>query len=1181
MKNKYLTLIAILLSAFGFSQAPIVTVDRPNIIGPTPSGNSPEISSTGFERGSGVILATSSSNFTASQWNASTQADAVTNNEYIQWSVSASADNSIEITEFDTRNRRDGNGPTDWQIFYSLDNFATVGIALIPAQTSTAAATNLNFNSLSIVSGTAGTITFRLYAWNSLTNGGWFRIVRRPALSDFGIAIPGLRMNGIITTTATNDTESNIVSTSFDPTNNINYATFNATSALTTSNAIKIGEFTIQDGGDDLTDGDAVSTMLTDLEFSVSNSLNLAVLAIFDGSTNISEVTTVTENTAFTEISGITALDNSSKTFDVYATFNSTVTDNDQIQLTVSSASADPVSGSTFDAFDGGAAQTPIIGDDNKIEVVSTTLLFDQEPTNYFQFEIMNPSPTVNTVDDNSNLDLDFNGTISVVSGGSLEPGLINYEILNGTSVLNTIIFSEKETAISLFAFGGGLIAATSAVFDIVGPLLKIAQQDFDGATPEWTYASNVALFDNGWGTDGYYGVIDIASASPLDNPQFSNNIFGENDLNDEGDNGTTDFATLSFDPIDLSNFNDVTLSFDWDVQGYVNNNDDAEYRLVYDGIVQPAVFLLIGNDFIIDADQGSISLNIPNTVSTIALQIRVRNNGNNGYSGFDNFKLTSVFDGLLYADNGWSPNPPSGTTGADDVYIYDGTYIIGSNIEANNFYVNSIGTTSIAAGQSLVANASIINYGSIELLSVSTSYASLISDNVQGEVTYNRHINQLADTGSSTGANDLISAPVTSTNQTFLTFRTANTDIPTGTIDGVPSFLFGPFDNNSNTFINYTTADDNSIIATGIGYRTASIAPTGSTFEFVGNVLTSTITTPISIGSSSAFNLVGNPFSSYIKLSDFLADNNSELSITNSGVYAYDGAALDGYTIWNQAYSDFNPTAVIAPGQGFLLAPQAGGGIITFDAASRSIGTTDDFIVGRYSENELAHVKLQLSRENAIYKTDVYFNNNATLAMDAGYDSGVVGGQAAAFALYSHLVENNAGVDLGIQTLNYNAIHDVIIPLGVNANQGEQLTISILENDIPEGVDMYLEDTVNNTFTLLNTSDFIITPSTSLSGTGRFFLRFTADALSTSEETFETIQMYTMTSPKTLFIKGVLKKDTTVEIYDIQGRMILNSKLDTNSNSNKIDISVFTTGVYVVILNNGMQQKSQKIIIQ
>jgi hypothetical protein len=1179
MKNTYLLLLTLIFGVFGYSQAPIVTIDRPNIIGPTDTGNTPEISSVGFTRGSGVSLASTGSNFTSNQWNATTQAGAVTNNDFIEWSVTASADNTIEITELDTRNRRNANGPTNWQIFYSLDNFATAGIPVTTVQTSSATAANFNVNGLSIVSGTAGTITFRLYAWNALTNGGWFRIAGRAALSDFGIALPGLRLTGTVTTTAINDTESNIIATAFDPTDNIDYTAYNVVSGLTTTNAIKIGEFTIQDGGDDLTDADAVATILTDIGFNLAGSTNVAALAIFDGTTNISEITTVTDNNLFTGITGISALDNSFKTFDVYATFYSTVTDNEQIQLTITSASADAILGSTFDAFNAGGAQSPILADDNRIEVVATTLIFSQQPVDYFQFEVMNPSPVVSATDDNANLDLDFNSTVSIVSGGSLEPGLIDYPIVNGLAELNTIVFSEKETATSLIAFGGGLSAAVSDTFNIDGPLIIIAQQDFDGSTPNWSYTNDVATFDNGWGTDGYYGVIDITSASPLDYSQFSNNIFGENDLNDEGDNGTTGFATLTLTPVDISNFENVKLSFDWDVHGYVNNNDDAQYRLVYDGVPQAIVFLLDGNGAI-DTDEGTVSVDIPNSVTTIGLEIRIRDNGLNGYSGFDNFKLVNVFDGLLYKDFGWSPNAPSDLTGTDNAYVLDGTYNVGTNIQVNNLYVSEGATTTVSIGQSITANTGVVNFGIFELNSASTSFSSLIANNVQGEIVYNRHINQFADTGSTTGKNDLVSAPVTNSSQTFLALRTANSDIPSGTIGGVPSFLFGPFDRDINDYINYTASDDASLIQAGIGYRTASIAPTGSTFRFVGNVETSTTLVPITVGAGTDFNLIGNPYPSYIKLSDFLSSNNSEFNPTNSGVYGYDGDIEDGFVIWNQAYSDANPSAVMAPGQGFFVASKVGGGTITFTSTMRSVGTTDDFIVGRSANNSLAHLKLQIANETELFKTDFYFNDNASLSMDSGYDTAMFNNVTPNFAIYSHLVENNSGLDLAVQSLNYNALNNVVVPLGVNANQGEQLTISILETNIPDGVDVYLEDTVNNTFTLLNTSDFIITPNINLSGTGRFFLRFSAEALSTSEENFETIQIYTSTSPKTLFIKGTLENDTTVEIYDIQGRMILHSKLDVRHNSNEINISELTSGVYVVKLNNGIQQKSQKVII-
>ncbi|WP_299273644.1 T9SS type A sorting domain-containing protein [uncultured Psychroserpens sp.] len=1181
MKKIYLAAVTLLLFSFGFSQTPIVTIDRDNIIGPTTTGNDPTISSVGLTRGAGVALR-AGTDFSSNSWTGTSQADAETNDDYMEWSTSASAINDIEIQRIDIRLRRNPNGPTNWQLFYSLDNFATAGVAVntavaIPENTNVVT----NITGLNIDSGTGGTITFRLYAWGAATNGGWLRVRGQASWSDFGIALPGLRLRGDITTTATNDIESNIIASTFDPSDNIDYNAYNATSGLTTANAIKVGDFTIQDGGDDLTDADTVDTILTDLGFDISNSDNIAAIAIFDGATNIAEITSVSSTVNFVGLTGLTAPDNGSKTFDVYVTFNSTVVDNQQIQLTISAATADIGSGSGFTTFNAGGAQTPIVGDDNRIEVVATALAFDQEPVDSFQFETMSPAPTIITVDANNNQDLDFNGTVSVVSGGSLDPGLINYTITNGLATLDTIVFNEEETATTLITFGGGLIAAVSTAFDINGPLITIAVQDFDGATPEWTYTTDVATFDNGWGTDGYYGVIDIASASPLDNPSFSNNIFGENDLNDEGDNGTTGFATLTLATVDISNFESVKLSFDWDVHGYVNNSDDAQYRLILDGVTQAAVFLLDGNGAI-DTDQGTVTVDISDTVSTIGLEIRVRNNGNLGFSGFDNFKLVSVFDGLLYVDNGWSPNPPSGTTGADNAYVLDGTYNVATNIQVNNMYVSDIATTNISAGQSITANSGLVNRGTFELNSVSTSYSSLIANSVEGNIAYNRHVNQFASTGSTTGFNDLVAAPVTNSDQTFLALRTANADIPSGTIGGVPSFLFGPFDNNANDYINYTTSDDPSLIVAGTGYRTASTAAAGSTFRFVGNVETTNNLVPITVGTNSDFNLIGNPYPSYILLSNFLADNSSEFNITTSGIYGYDGDLTNGFTIWNQAYSDANPNAVIAPGQGFFVSSKAGGGTITFNAASRSIGTNDDFIPGRFSDPSLlAHLKLQMSNGSSLFNTDFYFNNNASLSMDTGYDAVMFNNYTPNFAIYSHLVENNNNADLAVQSVQYDALNNVIIPLGINANEGEQLTVSILDTDIPDNIDVYLEDNVTNTFTLLNTSDYVFTPSTTLSGTGRFFLRFSAEALSTPEEDFSSIQIYTTKTPKTLVIKGELNNETKAELFDIQGRMILSTQLDSRSITNAIDISNITSGIYVVKLTNDSQQRAQKVIIK
>ena len=75
-------------------------------------------------------------------------------------------------------------------------------------------------------------------------------------------------------------------------------------------------------------------------------------------------------------------------------------------------------------------------------------------------------------------------------------------------------------------------------------------------------------------------------------------------------------------------------------------------------------------------------------------------------------------------------------------------------------------------------------------------------------------------------------------------------------------------------------------------------------------------------------------------------------------------------------------------------------------------------------------------------------------------------------------------------------------MPLGVNGDAGTQLTIGLGAEtvSIPSHINVYLEDNVANTWTLLNNSDYIFTPSAELSGTGRFYVHFTPTTLSTKD---------------------------------------------------------------------------------
>lgn len=1171
MKKFYLAIIFFNFSLLSFAQSPIATIDRANIVGPTNSGNDPLITSSGLVRGIGVSLATvNNANFTTNQWQATSQAEAVINNEYIEWSVTASAFNSIEVTEIDIRNRINANGPVNWQIYYSLDGFASSNFAVTAVQNSATSATNYNFNGLSINSGTAGTITFRIYAWNSSTNGGWFRISPRNAWSDFGIDSPGIRIWGNITNTATNSIESNIISsTTFIPEANIDYTAY-------TSNRIKVGEFIIQDGGDDLTDSDNLPTILTDLSFSVAGNLNLSSLAIFDGLTNIVETSSVESIVNFNGLNLI-APDEGSKTFDVYVTFNTTVTDNERIQLTINSATADVTNGSSFSTFDAGGAFTSESGDENKISVNASQLVFDQEPTDVNQFEVMSPFPTVMAVDINNNLDIDFSGPVTVLATGPLDPPSIIYNIENGSATFDSIIFSDQGSNFSLVAVPTGILTAISVPFNVNGPLVQIAIQDFDDTSPSWLYSNDIPFFDNGWGIDGYYGIIDITSSSPLNYPYFKNNILGENDLNDEGDNGTNGWATILFNDVDISSFTDVQVRFDWQVIGYANNNDNAQYQLFYDGVGQGRVFLFDGdNSSSINDGSGSIALDIPDVVNTVSLEIRIRNNGNNGYSGFDNFEVVSLFDGLIYTNNAWIPAPPSESTGLQDAFVRDGNYIVGTNIELNNLFIREGASVTISPAQSINLNNDLLNAGTLELNSVSTSYSSLIIEGKStGDVVYNRYTN----VNQSVGGNDLISAPVTG--QTFGNFSTENPNLFSNP-SNLTEKLFGPFDKVTDTYLTYDTAipaEANVTLDPAVGYRAAT--SDGSVLKFEGIVNTENIDISIlnSGPTNPEWNLIGNPYPSYLSLAEFLSVNNTVFDPASSGIYGYDGDASDGYNIWNQAYSDANPNAKLTPGQGFLIASVEGGADVSFTTAMRANGTTDDFIPGRIMPIE--HLKLELESNENVFYTDFYFTDNATLGLDPGYDSQLFGGIAPNFAIYSHLVSNNNGNDFAVQSINYTDFSNAIIPLGINVQQGEEFIISIMSSSIPESVNIYLDDVLNQTSTLLNDNDYITTPATSLNGTGQFFLRFSEASLSTIENSLSNLEVYATNNPKVLHINGKLIDETKVTIYDLQGREILSSNLDQNNLNNKIDISKMGTGVYVVIVSSNSINKSEKIIIR
>lgn len=534
--------------------------------------------------------------------------------------------------------------------------------------------------------------------------------------------------------------------------------------------------------------------------------------------------------------------------------------------------------------------------------------------------------------------------------------------------------------------------------------------------------------------------------------------------------------------------------------------------------------------------------------------------NADNTYSG-----STTVNNGTLVLSNKLMNS---------DVTVNNGATLIidGNDVVVNSLTVNSGGNIIVNIGKTLTVSNNLNTSGVVTLNSDSQNYSSLIVNGTStGNVTYNRYVNNNA----ATGGNDLISAPVSG--QAFDVFIANNTNILAEPDPGI-RVLFGGFDIDANEYELWNETDTTPLAA-GQGYRSGIDQTAGNNIvQFEGIVNTSTVGSPISVGTGSKWNLIGNPYPSYLSAQAFLAQNSSLLDPTATAIYGYnnDTDALAGgqYTIVNN-FTSYQ----LAPGQGFFVASSVTGGNVQFLTSMRSISGGDDFIQGRES-NVITNVKLSLSNSTESFLTDFYFSEFSTLGLDPGYDASLFGGAAPAFSIYSHLVEGNTGVPYGIQALGETDYNDVTIALGVNASQGEQITFTIDSSTIPSTVDVFLDDVVANTSTQLNSMDYILTPSTNLSGTGRFFIRFAEESLSTQNHNFENIDIYVSKQTKEMVINGLLVDQTMLNIYDIQGRLITKTQLNHTLTENRIKISNVSNGIYIVKLKNNSQELSKKVII-
>lgn len=301
----------------------------------------------------------------------------------------------------------------------------------------------------------------------------------------------------------TNSNTSDIIeSAGFVYTSNIPYTNFQAAGPLTnTTGSVGVFRFEVRDGGGSA-DADALGTELNSITFNLGTThINyIRTAALFDGNAmraNNPTINTIAGTITFSGLSGtnFTAPDNGSLTLTLRVSFLTSVTDNEQLQFTISTATANAATGSVFATANAGGASSSTTGDRNRIEVVADRLAFVQQPSTATTNLAMSPAVTVKAADIHSNTDLDFTGSISITSTGTLTGSPVTASATSGLAAFAGLTHTVAGTGFTLTATSTGLTDAASTTFDIVNftfltgdvrPKIDYADFSFGGTSPYW-----------------------------------------------------------------------------------------------------------------------------------------------------------------------------------------------------------------------------------------------------------------------------------------------------------------------------------------------------------------------------------------------------------------------------------------------------------------------------------------------------------------------------------------------------------------------------------------------------------------------------------------------------------------------------------------------------------------------
>lgn len=492
-------------------------------------------------------------------------------------------------------------------------------------------------------------------------------------------------------------------------------------------------------------------------------------------------------------------------------------------------------------------------------------------------------------------------------------------------------------------------------------------------------------------------------------------------------------------------------------------------------------------------------------------------------------------------------------------------------DLEMDELELGNNATLNIPADKEIVVNNDFTSNGNLSLNSDKTNAGVLLlNGTTSGSITYKR---------GGLLANEwyIVTPPVTG--QTIKTFaENAANDIRINTTPDPDRYAIATYDDSKAAGSRwvYYDADVNASDEFIAGQSYSMSRATNGDFTFTGTLSVDDVTKTVIAGK---WNAIGNPFTTY-----YPANKNSTSSFLNDNIDVLD-ANFPSLYLWDDTQSKYVAVTELdaldrslPPGQGFFVKIKAGETEVSFQQEKRSLKPSSGD-TGFQKTAQQPSITLQVSKGKTTVATDIKYFENATIGFDPGFEIGNF--NSAGLDIYTRLVDKSNTTNYTIQSLPTNNYENMVVPIGIKAKKGDEISFSATYANLPNGVDLYLEDKLQNLFIRLNEAtqnEVKVVFENDVNDIGRFYLHTSSKSLSTENlNELNNISIYTYN--KILKIKS-LEENASIKIYSVAGKLVLQTELNKTDN-NEISLTKFSKGVYMVYLQTGKEKLSKKIILK